>query len=97
MPVPFARPVTLADADRLQRERLTRAASTPQALAFRCRLLLRAAAPDQPTNGRIAAELGCDRHPVGLWRQRFLDHGAQGLLAAPRPGRPRAFSPSRPT
>ena len=46
MPVPYAPPVTLADEERSQLEALTRAHSTPQALAFRCRLILRLAAPD---------------------------------------------------
>jgi len=96
MPIPFARPVALSDDTRGRLQLLALAASTPQALAFRCRLLLRTAQPDQPTNGQIAAELHCDRHTVGLWRNRFLDHGLAGLQDAPRPGRPRAFSPARP-
>ena len=45
MPVPFAPPVTLADDERSQLESLVRAHSTPQALAFRCRLILRARRP----------------------------------------------------
>ena len=39
MPVPYAPPVTLADEDRTQLEALARAHSTPQALAFRGRLI----------------------------------------------------------
>jgi len=93
MPLPFAVPVHLEDELRVQLQALTRAGSTPQALVFRCRLILRAADPDQPTNGRIAAELDCDRHTVGLWRQRFASLGLKGLQDAPRPGRPRGFSP----
>jgi hypothetical protein len=93
MPLPVAPPVNLAAEDRCRLEALTRAASTPQALASRCRLILRAAAPDQPTNGRIAAEMGCDRHTVGLWRARFVEHGLPGLQGAPRPGRPPRVSP----
>jgi len=41
MPVPFARAVTLTEDDRAHLETLTRAQATPEALAFRCRLLLR--------------------------------------------------------
>jgi hypothetical protein len=93
MPVPVAPPVTLDAQDRRRLEALARAASTPQALALRCRLILRAAAPDQPTNGRIAAEMGCDRHTVGLWRARFITHGLSGLQDAPRSGRPPGVSP----
>ena len=93
MPVPYAPPVTLTDADRAQLEGLARAHSTPQALAFRCRLSLRTAAPDHPSNLRVAAEMPCDRHTVRLWRTRSLAQGLCGLQDAPRPGRPRRFSP----
>jgi FixJ family two-component response regulator len=93
MPPNAAHTLTLTDADRHRLEALARASSTPQALARRCRLVLRAAAPDRPTNGRIAAELRCDRHTVGLWRARFAEHGLAGLQDAPRPGRPARVSP----
>ena len=93
MPVPYAPPVTLADEERTQLEALARAHSTPQAFAFRCRLVLRTAAPDQPPNLRVATEMHCDRHTVRLWRTRYLNHGLAGLQDAPRPGRPRRFSP----
>ena len=45
MPVPYAPPVTVADEERTQLESLGRAHSTPQALEFRCSLVLRAAPP----------------------------------------------------
>jgi transposase len=93
MPPPVAPAVTLTDTDRHRLAALARASSTPQALAVRCRLVLRAAAADRPTNGRIAAELHCDRHTVGLWRARFVEHGLAGLQDAPRPGRPPRVSP----
>jgi transposase len=95
MPVPFARPVTLTAAEQQQLEILTRAHSTPQALAMRCRLILRAGTPDHPSNLRIATEFHCDRHTVGLWRTRYLAQGLAGLHDAPRAGRPRRFSPSQ--
>ena len=93
MPVPYAPLITLAAEAQTQLEALTRAHSTPQALAFRCRLILRAAAPDRPSNGRLAAELECDRHTARLWRRRYLAQGLAGLQDAPRSGRPRHFSP----
>lgn len=96
MPNPVAARIELGPEQRARLEALTRAATTPQALASRCRLILRAAAADQPTNQTIAAELGCDRHTVGLWRSRFAAHGLSGLQDAPRPGRPRVFSPREP-
>src|SRR5271157_4288910 len=56
MPFPFAETVALTDLQRAQLESLVRAGSTPQALVFRCRLILRAADRDHPTNLQIAAE-----------------------------------------
>jgi len=94
MPRPFGTPLVLSAELRTRLQTLERAGATPQALAFRCRIILRAAAADQPTNQVIAAEFDCDRHTVGQWRERFAEHGLAGLQDAPRSGRPRAFSPS---
>jgi winged helix-turn helix protein len=93
MPVPFACPLRLTDDERQSLESLVRAHSTPQAFAFRCRLILRAAAPEAPPNLRGAADMHCHRQTVRLWRTRYLTHGRAGLQEAPRPGRPRRFSP----
>ena len=93
MPVPHAPQVSLADGERHHLESIVRAHSTPQALSFRCQLILRAAAVDRPSNLQVAQELACDRHTVGRWRSRYLAHGLSGLQDAPRPGRPRRFSP----
>ena len=93
MPFPFAERVSLTDTQRSPTGALVRAGSTPQALAFRCRLILRAADDDHPPNLQIAAEFHCDRHTVGVWRKRYLAHGLAGLQDAPRSGRPRSFSP----
>jgi hypothetical protein len=93
MPVPYAPNVLLTDEQREELEALVRAGSTPQALAFRARVVLRAAEPDHPPNLQIAAELGCDRHTVAHWRGRYLEEALAGLQDAPRSGRPRTFSP----
>src|ERR671911_1058231 len=93
MPVPMAPHITLADAEQSRLESIVRAPSTPQALAFRCQLILRAAAPGRPSNLQVAQELNCNRHTVGRWRSRYLAQGLRGLQDAPRPGRPRRFSP----
>ena len=58
MPRPFASRVELASEGRLPLEALLRARSTPQGLALRCRIVLRAAQADNPSNQEIAAELG---------------------------------------
>ena len=93
MPMPFASPRRLTDDERQGLASLARAQSTPHALAFRCRLILRVAAPEAPTHRRVAAAMPCHRQTVSLWRTRYLEHGLAGLQDAPRPGRPRRFSP----
>ncbi len=93
MPHPFAPPVVLDSEARERLQALTRAHSTPQALVFRFRLILRLAAVNQPSNLQVANEFGCSRNTVILWRTRYLQHGLAGLQDAPRSGRPRAFSP----
>ena len=75
--------------------RLARAPSTPQALAFRARLVLRCAHAASPTNEQVAAEFGCEPDTVSRWRRRFRCHRLEGLYDLPRSGRPAAFSPGR--
>ena len=79
MPLPFAEVVRLTGPERARLEALVRAGSTPQALVFRCRIILRAAAEDHPTNLQLAAEFHCNRHTVGAWRNRYLQHGLARL------------------
>jgi transposase len=93
MPRPFGSPIELQDVCFSGQHSPTRARSTPQALACRCRIVLRAACSGNPTNQEIAADLDCDRHTVGQWRERFVAKGLEGLQDAPRSGRPRSFSP----
>ncbi len=93
MPSPHAPPIVLDDVIREQLEALARAHSTPQAFAFRARIVLRAADEEAPCNLQIAVELGCSRDTVGLWRRRFATQGLSGLQDAPRSGRPRRFPP----
>ena len=93
MPIPLAPPIPLAHDEQSRWESIVRAHSTPQALALRCQLIVRAAASDCPSNLQVANELHCNRHPVSRWRHRYLAHGLNGLQDAPRSGRPRPFSP----
>ncbi len=93
MPVPLAPPVTFADDAQCRLASIVRAHSTPQALSFRCQLILRTAAADRPSHLQVAQALPCDRHTVGRWRSRYLQDGLRGLQDAPRPGRPRRLSP----
>jgi len=79
MPRPYASVVQLQPEQRSTLESLVRAGSTPQALVLRCRIILRAAAEDNPCNQDIAAEFSCNRHTIGRWRERFIAKGLQGL------------------
>ena len=96
MPAPLAPPVTLARDEQSRLEAIARAPSTPQALALRCQVILRTAAPEHPSNLAVAQALPWNRHPVGRWRRRYLAQGLCGLQDAPRPGRPRRFPPLSP-
>jgi transposase len=77
----------------LDLRRLERAPSTPQALAFRLRLVLRCSRVPSPTNEEVAADMGCDPDTVSKWRRRFYRHRLAGLADLPRSGRPATFSP----
>src|SRR5712691_7838406 len=75
MPTPIAPPIILAQNAHTELQTLARAHSTPQSLAFRARIVLRAAELDRPTNLQIGHELGCSNLTVGKWRRRYLALG----------------------
>jgi transposase len=79
---------------RTRLEHLESSGGTPQKLALRARVLLRAA--DGRANLAIAKELGISRPTVLLWRERFAQAGVPGIMAdAPRSGRKKALSPEK--
>jgi transposase len=67
------------------------APSTPQSLALRARVVLRASAGE--SNQQIALGLGLPQISVGKWRRRFAGQGLDGLRDAPRSGRPLKHGP----
>jgi transposase len=81
-----AAPVVLEESQRAALHELARADSTPQALAFRARIVLACAAGRDDT--QVAAQEHTSRPTVGLWRKRFLSAGIEGLRDVQRPGRP---------
>lgn len=87
---PFIR---LSRDEKLQLEKIANAHSSPQAHAFRSRIILRCARPDRPPNGQVAQEFGCNPDTVGKWRTRFAAKRLDGLADLPRSGAPRTFSP----
>jgi transposase len=96
MPAPIAPRISLPQNARSDLQALIRAHSTPQSLALRARIILRAADLDRPSNLKISRELGCDNRTAGKWRRRYLTLGLSGLQDAIRSGRPRTIaSPTR--
>ena len=92
MPTPIAPRIILAQNARGELQTFARAHTTPQSLALRARMVLRAAAVDQPTNLHIGRELGGSNLTVGQWRRRYLALGLPGLQDARRSGRPRVIA-----
>lgn len=89
--------IRLSREEKHQLQRIANAHSSPQARAFRSRIILRCGKPDRPTNEQVADEFGCDPGTIGKWRTRFAADRLAGLADLPRSGAPRAFSPGRPT
>jgi hypothetical protein len=85
--------IRLSRDERLRLQKIANAHSSPQAQAFRCRVVLRCGQGDRPTNEQVAGEFACDPGTVGKWRSRFAARRFDGLADLPRSGAPRAFSP----
>jgi transposase len=82
-----AQAITLTAEQRATLTKWARGRSTPARLVLRARIVLAAALGRE--NKDIAAELGCTRKTVGLWRMRFAQAGLSGIEQdAPRGGRP---------
>lgn len=95
MPLLAADPVTVLPAQREVLEQLVRTRSTPQQLALRARIILRAA--DGMRVRACAREVGVWPKTVRYWRKRWRQaSGGQSvperLADAPRPGAPATFT-----
>ena len=86
-------PVVLSEVQRKALRELERADTTPQALAFRARLILRC--EDLGEVKRVAEAERTSRPTVTMWRDRFLATGIDGLRDAPRTGRPMVLSEAK--
>jgi transposase-like protein len=88
--------IRLSGEEKQHLRKVANAHSSPQAQAFRSRIILRCGRGDRPTNAEVAREFGCDPGTVGKWRTRFAAQRLDGLADLPRRGAPRAFSPGGP-
>jgi transposase len=79
--------IELSEEEERELHATVRAPSASQQQALRARIVLRAA--EGATNTQIAAEAGVSLPTVGLWRRNFAERRLDGLIDAPRSGRPR--------
>lgn len=90
----LASPIALSPEDRLELERLIRAASTPQQTAQRARMIIMAAGGLGV--GETARILGVWRKGVSRQRTRWIQQSAEPVLTrlgdAPRSGKPATFT-----
>jgi transposase len=73
-------------------DQIIAAATSPQQLVLRAKIVLAAAAGT--ANAAIARHLGCSIATVRCWRRRFAVRGIPGLFDKPRCGRPETHGPS---
>ncbi len=83
-------PLVLSDEEREPVEAWASSRTLGYGLVRRAKIVLMSA--DGMSNADIAKTLQLTRNTVGKWRQRYLDHGIQGLYDELRPGRPRDIS-----
>jgi transposase len=67
--------------------------TTTHALAVRARIVLECSRGS--TNTQVSRRLRIPMQTVGKWRRRFTVRRLEGLLDAPRPGRPRGVSDAK--
>jgi transposase len=83
--IPEAREVRLTPEERAVLEARCRAPTTPQRDVRRAQIVL-LAARGQSTRS-IARNVGVRPRVVSMWRNRFADHGMEGLKNRPHPGK----------
>jgi transposase len=81
----------VSDEDRVELERIVRAASSEVRMVERARIVLCAA--EGLTAAAIAERVGCGERTAKKWRGRYARAGIEGLRDAPRPGPPLTHGP----
>jgi transposase len=79
-----------SDKERTTLQRWARRATSGQALALRCRIVL--ACASGASNQAVAARPGSSRPTVTKWRSRFVARRLEGLADEPRPGAARTIT-----
>ena len=87
-----ATPISLTADEQTTLERRVRARTSRQQDVLRARIILWAAEGEQ--NITIAANLGCTRHTVQHWRDRFATERLAGLQDRPHQPGPRQYGPA---
>jgi len=96
MPRVSAAVIDLSEPDRNTLEKLLKRKSTPQQMALRAKIILRAA--NRESHGEIARALGVSVEMSRVWRRRWLELAARDvaiaerLQDASRPGTPMTFT-----
>ena len=83
--------VEVSEADREILERRVAAATTHRRDWQRAKIVLMAA--EEVSSPKIAEMVGVNRNQVDLWKNRYRDHGLDGLRDRDRSGRPPIYGP----
>jgi hypothetical protein len=83
--------IVLTEDEERELQRRANKYTLPYFEVVRAKMILMAA--QGMANDDIARALATRREVVSQWRKRFFEQRLPGLVARPRPGRPRAFSP----
>src|ERR1700753_3902313 len=84
--------LTVTDDERAELTQLTKRSRVNRDLAFRAKLILACAEPDEPTNSEVAKRARTTGQTVGKWRDRFIARRLEGLYDEPRVGGPRTIT-----
>jgi transposase len=82
--------LALTEDERATLQRWARRATSSQALALRCRIVL--ACAEGVSNAEVVKRLGVSRPTVTKWRSRFVARRLEGLADEPRPGAARTIT-----
>jgi transposase len=82
--------VRLNNGQRGELERFASRPKTSQALARRCRIILRSA--DGASDTEVSEKERVSRQTVSKWKKRFITGGVDAMVDEPRPGAPRTIT-----